>query len=128
MFTIVLFKEYMRNNTEEMRKKRHSRVRARISGTKSVPRFSVRKTLSGIYAQLIDDAVGVTLVSADWREVDKKRFSKNDSKCAKAVGELLAKKAKDANITQVVFDRSGYAYHGKVQALAEGARSQGLQF
>jgi large subunit ribosomal protein L18 len=81
-----------------------------------------------MYAQLIDDVSGVTLVSADWREVDKKHFPKDTVDRAQAVGEILAKKAKESKISQAVFDRGGYKYHGKVRALAEGARSQGLQF
>lgn len=124
----MLFLNSMKKNTQYMREKRHKRVRSRISGTEKRPRFSVCKTLSGVYAQLIDDVSGKTLVSADWRELDKKQFSKNDTENARAVGKLLAQKAQKMNITQVVFDRGGYSYHGKIRALAEGARTQGLQF
>ena len=107
--------------------KRHKRVRGKISGTAQCPRLNVFRSAKHIYAQLIDDNAGVTLVSASTLE---KGFDGNggNAEAAKKVGEALAKKAKDKGITDVVFDRSGYVYHGRVAALAEGAREGGLNF
>ena len=107
--------------------KRHKRVRGKVSGTAQCPRLNVFRSAKHIYAQLIDDNAGVTLVSASTLE---KGFSGNggNAEAAKKVGEALAKKAKDKGITDVVFDRSGYVYHGRVAALAEGAREGGLNF
>lgn len=107
--------------------KRHKRVRGKVSGTAQCPRLNVFRSAKHIYAQLIDDNAGVTLVSASTLE---KGFDGNggNAEAAKKVGEALAKKAKDKGITDVVFDRSGYVYHGRVAALAEGAREGGLNF
>ncbi len=107
------------------RLRRKVRVRAKINGTKERPRLVVYKSLSGIYAQIIDDKAGKTLASAS----DLKLKSK-DNKTAKAknIGIEVAKKAQEAHVTQVVFDRNGYKYHGRVKALAEGAREGGLKF
>jgi len=116
------------NDTISLRQRRHRRIRAKIAGTATRPRLAVRRTLSGMYGQLIDDEQGRTIVSVDWREVDGKKFPKNDIDRAKAVGILLAQKAKEQNIEEVVFDRGGFVYHGKVQAFAQGARDGGLQF
>jgi large subunit ribosomal protein L18 len=102
-------------------------IRKRISGTESRPRLTVFRSNAGIYAQLIDDDKAVTLVSASSREVNKEANSTNVA-VSTQVGEILAKKAKEKGIEQVVFDRNGYLYHGKVKALAEGARKGGLQF
>ncbi|MCH5200513.1 MAG: 50S ribosomal protein L18 [Oscillospiraceae bacterium] len=109
------------------RVKRHKRVRGKVSGTAQCPRLNVFRSAKHIYAQLIDDNAGVTLVSASTLEKGFDGFGGN-AEAAKKVGEALAKKAKDKGITDVVFDRSGYVYHGRVAALAEGAREGGLNF
>ena len=107
--------------------KRHKRVRGKVSGTAQCPRLNVFRSAKHIYAQLIDDNAGVTLCSASTLEKGFDGFGGNVD-AAKKVGEALAKKAKDKGITDVVFDRSGYVYHGRVAALAEGAREGGLNF
>ena len=106
---------------------RHKRVRNKISGTPERPRLSVYKSLTGIYAQLIDDVNGKTLAAAS--TLDKEVTTKaSNIAAATEVGALLAKRAEKAGIKSVVFDRSGYQYHGKVKALAEAAREGGLEF
>ena len=114
-------------NKNAMRVKRHIRVRGKISGTPECPRLNVFRSNANIYAQIIDDVNGVTLVSASSLE---KGFACEGTKsdAAKQVGVTLAQRAKDKGIEVVVFDRGGYVYHGRVQALAEGAREGGLQF
>lgn len=107
--------------------KRHKRVRGKISGTASCPRLNVFRSAKHIYAQLIDDEAGVTLCSASTLEKDFEGFGGN-AEAAKKVGVKLAEKAKEKGIVDVVFDRSGYVYHGRVAALAEGAREGGLNF
>ena len=116
-----------RPNTNKQRMKRHKRVRAKISGTPVCPRLNVFRSETNIYAQIIDDTKGVTLVSASSLE---KGFEGSGSNCeaAKKVGEAIAERAKAKGIEAVVFDRGGYLYHGRVKALAEGAREGGLQF
>ncbi len=106
---------------------RHKRVRAKISGTAERPRLNVYRSLSNIYAQIIDDTTGNTLVSANTLE---KGFEGNggNKEAAKKIGVLIAERAKDKGITTVVFDRGGYLYHGRVKELAEGAREGGLEF
>jgi large subunit ribosomal protein L18 len=106
---------------------RHKRVRAKISGTSARPRLNVFRSLNHIYAQIIDDVKGVTLVAASTVDKDFDGYGGN-SEAAKKVGLDLAKKATDIGITQVVFDRGGYLYHGRVKELAEGAREGGLKF
>lgn len=115
-----------RKSTNEQRKKRHTRVRSTISGTAARPRLNVFRSLSNIYAQLIDDDAGVTLVSASSQDDGIK--GGGNKTAAVAVGKALAAKAKKKGISGVVFDRGGYLYHGRVQALAEGAREGGLVF
>ncbi|MBT2658693.1 MULTISPECIES: 50S ribosomal protein L18 [Bacillaceae] len=110
------------------RKKRHARVRAKLSGTSARPRLNVYRSNKHIYAQLIDDMNGVTLASASTIEKDFALESTSNLEAAKAVGELVAKRAVEKGITAVVFDRGGYLYHGRVQALADAARENGLQF
>lgn len=105
--------------------RRHARIRAKIYGTKNVPRLSVFRSNNSIYAQLIDDENGKTMVSASSKEVKKKD---NKTKIAEEVGKILSQKAKDNKIERVVFDKGGYRYHGRVKALAEGARAEGLEF
>ncbi|MFA6512354.1 MAG: 50S ribosomal protein L18 [Patescibacteria group bacterium] len=104
---------------------RHHRVRARVKGTAERPRLVISRTLKHIAAQIIDDTVGRTLAAALDTEIKEKKSGKER---AAAVGALLAEKAKKAGITQVVFDRGGHKYHGRVAALADAARSGGLQF
>ena len=116
-----------RPDTKAARLKRHKRVRAKISGTAECPRLNVFRSLQHIYAQLIDDVAGVTLVSASTTEKDITNYGGNKD-AAKEVGKLLAERAKEKNITDVVFDRGGYVYTGRVAALAEGAREGGLNF
>ena len=116
-----------RPDTKAARLKRHKRVRAKISGTAECPRLNVFRSLQHIYAQLIDDVAGVTLVSASTTEKDFTNYGGNKD-AAKEVGKLLAERAKEKNITDVVFDRGGYDYTGRVAALAEGAREGGLNF
>ena len=116
-----------RPDTRSQRLKRHKRVRAKISGTPERPRLNVFRSETNIYAQIIDDVNGVTLVSASSLEKD---FSCDGTKtdAAKQVGLNVAERAKAKGIENVVFDRGGYIYHGRVKALAEGAREGGLQF
>ena len=110
-----------------MRLKRHVRVRGKISGTPECPRLNVFRSNANIYAQIIDDVNGVTLVSASTLEKDFEGATGN-AEAAKKVGAVLAERAKAKGIEQVVFDRGGYIYHGRVAALAEGAREAGLKF
>ena len=116
-----------RPNTNKQRMKRHKRVRAKISGTPVCPRLNVFRSETNIYAQVIDDVSGKTLVSASSLE---KGFEGRGNNCEAAakVGEAIAQRAKDKGIDTVVFDRGGYLYHGRVKALAEGARKAGLEF
>ena len=109
---------------------RHARVRKKVSGTAEVPRLNVYRSLNHIYAQVIDDVAGNTLVSASTREKEVAEMVKGKTKteAAKIVGETVAKRALEKNIEQVVFDRGGYLYTGRVQAVAEGARAAGLKF
>ena len=110
-----------------MRLKRHVRVRGKISGTPECPRLNVYRSNTNIYAQIIDDVNGVTLVSANTLE---KEFEGAAGNCeaAKKVGTVLAERAKAKGIEEVIFDRGGYVYHGRVAALADGAREGGLKF
>ena len=110
-----------------MRQKRHIRVRGKISGTPECPRLNVFRSNANIYAQIIDDVNGVTLVSANTLEKDFEGATGN-AEAAKKVGAILAERAKAKGIEQVVFDRGGYIFHGRVAALAEGAREAGLKF
>jgi large subunit ribosomal protein L18 len=110
------------------RKKRHARVRAKLSGTAARPRLNVFRSNKHLYAQLIDDMSGVTLASASTMEKDLNLESTSNVEAAKLVGELVAKRAVEKGISAVVFDRGGYLYHGRIQALADAARENGLQF
>jgi large subunit ribosomal protein L18 len=112
--------------TVEARSKRRRRIRAKVAGNAQRPRISVFRSNRAISAQLIDDATGTTLAAARSAEVDAGGLDK--SGVAKKVGLLLAERARAANVDSVVFDRSGYLYHGRVKALAEGAREGGLVF
>ena len=112
----------------DVRKIRHERVRNKIVGTSEVPRLCVFRSNTGIYAQIIDDETKTTLVSASSLEKDLKIKNGSNVEAAKVVGKAIAEKAKKAKIKNVVFDRGGYLYHGRVKALAEAARENGLEF
>ncbi|MCL2070671.1 MAG: 50S ribosomal protein L18 [Oscillospiraceae bacterium] len=114
-------------NKNENRLRRHKRVRGKISGTAERPRLNVFRSANHMYAQLIDDVKGVTICSASTTEKAFTEFGGNVA-AAKKIGLSIAEKGKSAGITDVVFDRSGYVYHGRVAAVAEGAREGGLKF
>ena len=118
---------FVKEDKNKARQKRHLRVRNHISGTAERPRLNVFRSLSNIYAQVIDDVNGVTLVSASTKDKDFQNYG-GYIEAAKAVGEAVAKRALEKGITEVVFDRGGYVYHGRVAALAEAAREAGLKF
>ncbi len=116
-------------SNKEKRIKRHKRIRAKIKGTASCPRLLVFRSNRHLHCQVIDDEKGETLVAAsdlEFKKNNKKQIP--ESKIAFELGQLIAKKAKEKGIMKIVFDRNGYQYHGKVKALAEGAREGGLQF
>jgi len=113
-----------------LRKRRHLRVRRRVSGEATRPRLVVFRSLAHIYAQLVDDGRGHTLAAASTLDPELREQVKGKRKveASRLVGELIARRARERGITRVVFDRAGYAYHGRVKALAEGARAGGLEF
>ncbi len=117
-----MIKKESRNS---MREVRHARVRAKVFGTTAVPRLCVYRSNSNIYAQIIDDENGTTLVSASSLEL---KLKANNKETATKVGETIAERASKAGIKKVVFDRGGYQYHGRVEALADAARNKGLEF
>lgn len=112
------------------RQRRHRRIRAKMAGTPARPRLSVFRSVTNIYAQVIDDAAGTTLVSASTidKDVAAQIEGKTKIEAARIVGQIVAERAKNAGITTVVFDRGGYLYHGRIAALADGAREAGLEF
>jgi large subunit ribosomal protein L18 len=110
----------------ERRLRRRRRVRARVSGTAERPRLSVYRSNRGIFAQLIDDRQGHTVAAVNWIEPELRKLTASEQ--AKRAGEILAERAKAAGVESCVFDRGGYQYHGRVKALAEGAREGGLVF
>ncbi len=110
----------------QRRLRRRRRVRAKVRGSAERPRLSVYRSNRGVFAQLIDDDAGKTLASVSWTEDELKGLDRTEQ--AKEAGELLAKRAAEAEISTCVFDRGGYRYHGRVRALAEGAREGGLKF
>ncbi len=110
----------------QRRLRRRRRVRARVTGTTQRPRLSVYRSNRGVFAQLIDDDKGHTVAAVNWIEPDLRKLTASEQ--AKRAGELLAKRAKAAGVETCVFDRGGYQYHGRVKALAEGAREGGLVF
>ena len=112
--------------TRQLRERRHRRVRGKVSGTPERPRLAVFRSNLGVSAQLIDDQGRKTLAGASWQQLKKFKGSKTDQ--AKEVGKLLAANATKEGVTRCVFDRGGYLYHGRVKALAEGAREGGLEF
>lgn len=118
----------MSNNKVSARQKIRYRIRKSISGTGSLPRLSVFRSNTDIYAQLIDDENGVTLAAANSKQADIKAQKTNKTDKSKMVGEAIARKAVDLGIKKAVFDRSGYIYHGRIKAVAEGAREAGLEF
>jgi large subunit ribosomal protein L18 len=113
--------------TRQARERRHRRIRGKVAGTAERPRLAVFRSNKGIFAQLIDDESGRTLAAASWLGL-KKSFKGNRIEQATEVGKAVADAAKQAGIETVVFDRGGYLYHGRVKALAEGAREGGLKF
>jgi large subunit ribosomal protein L18 len=118
-----------RPNTNKQRMKRHKRVRAKISGTPVCPRLNVFRSEANIYAQIIDDVNGVTLASASSLDKAIEGYGGNvTAASAVGIGQIVAERCKAKGIETVVFDRGGYLYHGRVQALAEGAREGGLKF
>jgi large subunit ribosomal protein L18 len=120
---------FKRPDSRGLRQKRHRRIRRFLSGTTARPRLAVFRSLEHIYGQIIDDTAGRTLVAASDLEAalrDGERGKKSDR--AKQVGQLLAERAKEKGITAVVFDRGGFLYHGRIKALADGAREGGLEF
>jgi large subunit ribosomal protein L18 len=120
----------MSHKKDTARHHRHKRVRAKVIGTEARPRLNIYRSLTNIYAQIIDDGAGKTLVSASTidKEVAAQIAGKNKTEAAKIVGQIVAQRAKNAGVSQVVFDRGGYKYHGRVAAVAEGAREAGLEF
>lgn len=114
----------------EARRRRHERIRKKVSGTPGRPRLSVYRSLNHIYAQVIDDSRGETLLAASTLdgEIRLEKGHKGNVAMAKRVGELIAKRAASKGIRKVVFDRGGYLYHGRVKALADAAREAGLEF
>jgi large subunit ribosomal protein L18 len=117
----------MKLTTEQKRKRRHRRVRGRVHGSAGRPRLCVFRSSKGIYAQVIDDDAGVTLASASTLQLDGSATGSKSEKAAE-VGKLVAQRAREAGVETVVFDRGGYLYHGRVKALADGAREGGLEF
>ncbi len=117
-------------NRKVSRVRRHTRIRARVQGTESRPRLCVFRSLTNIYSQVIDDTKGLTLVSASSldEEIKNAAGDKKKTEVSKLVGALVAKRAKEKGITQVAFDRGGFRFHGRVKALADAAREQGLKF
>ncbi len=119
-----------KNSRQDIRVKKHNRMRSRFSGTAERPRFAVFRSNNHMYAQIIDDTVGNTLVAASTldKDVKDKLEKTNNVEAAKYLGTVIAKKALEKGIKEVVFDRGGFLYHGKVAALADAARETGLQF
>ena len=116
----------MSTSVREARLRRHRRVRGKVSGTSDRPRLVVFRSNKGIFAQLVDDEAGRTLASASW--LGQRSFKGTKTEQAAAVGKTLAAEAKKAGVESCVFDRGGYLYHGRVKALADGAREGGLEF
>ena len=118
----------MARTTRELRQRRHARIRRKLSGTAERPRVAVSRTNKHISAQIIDDVAGRTLVAASSVEASSKSTNGGNIEGAKAIAQLLADRAKAANITTVVFDRGGFDYHGRVAAFADTLRAAGLEF
>jgi large subunit ribosomal protein L18 len=120
----------MQKNKQQLRTRRHYRIRSKVKGTASQPRLSVFRSNSHIYAQIIDDNTGNTIVSANDQKIKAPKKSDLTTKCAIAfaVGQTIGQLALEKKVKQIVFDRGGYRYHGRVKSLAEGARAAGLKF
>lgn len=118
----------IKKNKNESRKARHRRVRQKVSGTPERPRLNIYRSGKHIYAQIIDDVNQKTLMSASTLDKSLGLASTNNKEAAKSVGESIAKKAIEKGINEVIFDRGGYIYHGRIKELADGAREQGLKF
>ena len=120
----------MAESKKEGRERRHTRIRGKVSGTPERLRLSIYRSLNHIYAQIIDDTNGHTLVAASSLDKELKdiKYHKGNIKTAKLVGELIAKRALEKGIKKIVFDRSGYLYHGSIKALAEATREAGIEF
>lgn len=118
----------MSNQKQQHRIRRHKRVRARIQGAAQRPRASVFKSNKHIFVQLIDDQIGKTILSSKVVSFKKSKIKGNKTEKASEIGKMVAEKAKTAGIKEIVFDRGGYKYHGRVKALAEGLREGGLKF
>ena len=116
------------NNRAEIRRGVHTRIRKKVSGTAERPRLAVFRSLNHIYVQVIDDVNGKTLAAASTTEKDLKGKTGGNVAAAQSVGKAIAERAQAAGVSQVVFDRGGYVYHGRVKAVAEGAREGGLEF
>lgn len=119
---------FKKTDRKKARVKRHARIRNKISGTSERPRLAVYRSEKNIYAQIIDDVAGRTLVSSSTLDKDFAGKVGSNKEAAKVVGELIAKKAVENGIEEVIFDRGGYVYHGRIKELAEGAREAGLRF
>jgi large subunit ribosomal protein L18 len=117
-----------RKTSQEIRRAVHNRIRTKIAGSAERPRLAVFRSMNHIYAQLIDDAKGVTLASASTTETGLRGRTGGNIAAAKEIGKLIADRAKEKGIKSVVFDRGGYIYHGRVRSLAEAAREAGLEF
>ncbi len=117
-----------RTTSKQRHRKRHQRVRIRIQGTPERPRLNVFRSLNHIYAQVIDDTAGHTLAAASSLEAGVKEAAGSKTDKARLVGELVGRRAQERGIRRVILDRGGYKYHGRVKALAEGARQAGLEF
>ena len=115
-------------NSQDVRRAVHKRIRNKVAGTSERPRLAVFRSLNHIYAQIIDDTKGQTIVSASSTEPDLRGKSGGNTAAAKEIGKLIAERAKEKGINRVVFDRGGYIYHGRVRSLAEAAREAGLEF
>ena len=116
------------NKKAVARKRRHTRVRKKVSGTAARPRLVVNRSARHLFVQVVDDTIGQTLASASTMEADLRKSANDKSDKAKEVGKLVASRAKAAGVSAVVFDRGGYKYHGRIAALADGAREGGLEF
>lgn len=119
---------FTKGDKNKARKKRHLRIRKRLAGTAARPRLNVFRSSKHIYAQLIDDATGVTLATASSLDKELGLNYGGNVESAVAVGTLIAKRAQEKGVTDVIFDRGGYLYHGRIKALADAAREAGLQF
>ena len=117
-----------KRSRQDIRRAVHSRIRKKVKGNADRPRLAVFRSLNHIYAQIIDDDQGVTLCSASTVEKGASAGNGGNIEAAKTIGKLIAERAKDKGVSQVVFDRGGYIYHGRVKSLAEAAREAGLQF